>query len=185
MVTKDKPNGTEGAGQRHGVANAEDPVDDRHPPLVCSRRIVVLDSYAIAKGWFIAVVVWLVGALLLFLGLDASTVKEPGTLYIDNVSIWPVFAIVSVAAAIAIGLPLGLLLARLLRPVRNQWIHVGAFFAVPALLFAWPLGFLFGGGFPGGLMLGSLIGVCSAISRAAIIRNATIVDIAEPATGQQ
>lgn len=152
--------------------------------MVGSRLLVVLDSYAIAKGWFIAVVVWLVGALLLSLGLDASTVKEPGTLYIDNVSIWPVFAIVSVAAAIAIGLPLGLLLAHLLRPVRNQWIHVVVFFAAPALLFAWPLGFLFGWGFLGGLMLGSLIGVCSAIGRATIIRSATLVDINEPATEQ-
>ncbi|QDG88142.1 hypothetical protein [Pseudarthrobacter sp. NIBRBAC000502770] len=44
-----------------------------------------------------------------------------------------------------IGVPLGWILGRLLRPVRNQWTHLGAFFIVPTLCFC---------------ALGSLIGFC-------------------------
>lgn len=46
--------------------------------------------------------------------------------------------------------PLAWVLAYLLRPVRNQWIHVAAFFAVPTLVF-WMLAGLLGFGSHSGL----------------------------------
>jgi hypothetical protein len=41
--------------------------------------------------------------------------------------------------SLVVAAPLAWVLAYLLRRVRNQWIHIGAFFAVPTLAF-WLLG---------------------------------------------
>jgi hypothetical protein len=67
------------------------------------------------------------------------------------------------------GLPLGIALGFLLRPVRNQWIHVGAFFAgfaVVAFLVTTLLSpsTLLGDSLPAALIIGG----AAAVARASI-----------------
>lgn len=73
--------------------------------------------------------------------------------------------------ALLAGAPLAWLLAFLLRPVRNQWVHIGAFFAVPTLSFG-VLGGLPGLGWhPWLLGLWATVGAATAVGRWAIRGN--------------
>lgn len=64
--------------------------------------------------------------------------------------------------------PLAWVLAYLLRPVRNQWMHIGAFFAVPTLVF-WLLGSVLGLGWQPWLLIPmATVGAAAAIGRWAI-----------------
>lgn len=88
---------------------------------------------------------------------------------------WGYLWIIVIAAFYAAGIglvtaaPVGLALGLLLRGVRNQWLHVLAFFLVPTVL-AWVvIGFLAGSvGVP--LLMALAIGVSSAVGRLAVWR---------------
>jgi hypothetical protein len=100
---------------------------------------VVLNAYAFIKGWLIATSLW-VGVLLLLVaagyGVPAS---RDGT---DAGHVWGFLGMAILygfGVSLVVAAPLAWVLAYLLRRVRNQWIHIGAFFAVPTLAF-WLLG---------------------------------------------
>jgi hypothetical protein len=70
--------------------------------------------------------------------------------------------------ALLFAAPLAWVLAYLLRSVRNQWIHIGAFFAVPTVAF-WLLGSVLGFGWqPLMLIPWSTVGAAAAIGRWAV-----------------
>jgi hypothetical protein len=137
------------------------------PQAVRSRR-VVLDAYAFIKGWLIATSLW-VGLLLLlvaaYVGLPAA---RDGA---DAGHVWGFLGMAVLygfGVALVFAAPLAWVLAYLLRPVRNQWIHIGAFFAVPTLAF-WLLGSVLGLGWQPLLLIPwSTVGVAAAIGRWAV-----------------
>lgn len=137
---------------------------------------VRLDGYAFAKGWVITVATWLIGGFIWAWWSDSTRVEEPNTAYIDSLPLWPIFAVVSVGVAALLGAPLAFLLVCLLRSVRPQWVHVVAFFVVFTTVTAVVFSIVSpaGGTLPF-LGLGSLLGICAAAGRAAIIPNATIL----------
>ena len=70
--------------------------------------------------------------------------------------------------ALVFAAPLACVLAYLLRPVRQQWIHIRAFFAVPTLAF-WLLGSVLGlGRQPWLLIPWATVGAAAAIGRWAV-----------------
>lgn len=135
---------------------------------------VRLDGYAFVKGWVITVVLWLVGGLIWAWGADATRVEQPGTAYIDYIHLWPTFAFVSFFVAVGLG-PLAFLLSYLLRPIRQQWLHVLGFYALFTALPAVALAFTSALGILLSIGLGSLLGICAAAGRAAVIRDAIII----------
>ena len=95
---------------------------------------VVLTAPAFIKGWLIATTLW-VGVLFLVVafGYGVPTLLS-GT---DAGHLWGVAGMVLLygyGIALVFAAPLAWVLAYLLRPVSKQWIHVAAFFLVPALL---------------------------------------------------
>lgn len=144
-------------------------VDDEGPYRV------VLDSYAFLKGWFIASMLWLAGLAAVILISDAIFAMETGRSDSYMSGILPMILLYGFGVAILAGIPLGALLAFLLRPVENQWLHVAAFFAAPTLIF-WLLGGILGLGFGLALLgLWSTVGLASAIGRLAVRRNAPLL----------
>src|SRR6476659_2293104 len=141
--------------------------DAAQPQAVGSHR-VVLDAYAFIKGWLIATSLW-VGLLLLLVaagyGVPAS---RDGT---DASHVWGFLGMVILygfGVSLVVAAPLAWALAYLLRPVRNQWIHIGAFFAVPTLVF-WVLGSVLGLGWQPWLLIPwATVGAAAAIGRWAI-----------------
>ncbi len=137
--------------------------DAVQPQTVQSYR-VVLDAEGFIKGWLIATSLW-VGVLLLvvavFYGLPAALTGDVG-------QFWGLLAMVILygfGAALLFAAPLAWMLAYMLRRVRNQWLHIGAFFAVPTVAF-WLLGSVLGLGWqPLMLIPWSTVGVAAAIGR--------------------
>jgi hypothetical protein len=145
---------------------------------------VRLDGYAFVKGWAITVTLWLLGGLVWAWAADATRVEQPGIAYIDYIHLWPVFAFVSFFVAVGLG-PLAFLLSYLLRPIRQQWLHVLGFYALFTSLPAVALAFTSAPGILLAVGLGSLLGICAAAGRAAVIRDAiiTIPPNPEPVQG--
>ncbi|WP_211880807.1 hypothetical protein [Pseudarthrobacter albicanus] len=137
------------------------------PQAVRSHK-VVLDSYAFIKGWLIATSIW-VGLLLLVVaaGYGVPAARD-GT---DAGYVWGYLGIVvfyGFGVSLVFAAPLAWVLAYLLRPVRNQWIHIGAFFTVPTLVF-WLLGSVLGLGWqPLLLVPWATVGAAAAIGRWAV-----------------
>lgn len=151
------------------------------PPF--RRQRVELDARAIAKGWAVTVALWLAVLFFYFWMSNTLYAPEPGSAPSDGLGYWTIiFALVSVAVALVAGLPLGLVLSWVLSPIRQQWIHVSAFFAVPTLVLAIPFLAEPGNGLAP-LGLGAVLGLCCAAGRAAIIRNATIREAPAKAVG--
>ncbi|XAS69481.1 hypothetical protein V3C33_09645 [Micrococcaceae bacterium Sec5.7] len=134
------------------------------PQAVRSHR-VILDAYAFIKGWLIATSLWV--GLLLFLvaasyGVPAA---RDGT---DAGHVWGLLGMVvfyGFGVSLVFAAPLAWVLAYLLRPVRNQRIHIGAFFAVPTLAF-WLLGSVLGLGWQPLLLIAwATVGAAAAIGR--------------------
>lgn len=76
--------------------------------------------------------------------------------------------------ALVVGAPVAVALAYVLRPVRNQWIHVGAFFLGTTLVF-WVLGALAGFGWlTGSLGVWATVGFAAAIGRLAIWKDMSV-----------
>jgi len=142
-----------------------DPPGEQMPErFVLTRRGVILTGRALMKGWAITTTLWLIG---LYAVLAATS---QGFLF--NLAL--MIALYGYGAALAAGIPLAWILGYVLRPVRNQWIHVAAFFIVPTLAF-WALGSLFGFGWSlGALGLWATVGLASAIGRVAVWKDVAV-----------
>lgn len=135
---------------------------------------VVLYASSFIKGWLIATTLW-VGAMLtvaLFV-LGVPTVRDgedAGYLWGAGLSL----AFYGYGIALVFAAPLAWVLAYLLRPVLEQWIHIAAFFVVPTLAF-WAVAGLLGFGWhPGWLGLWATAGAASAIGRWSIGKDARV-----------
>lgn len=141
-------------------------MDVKHQPKGSNRARSSLDWYAVGKGWIVTVGLWLGLALALAVYWDAGS-DEHYSGQLDHVDFWPMFAVASLAVALLAGLPLALLLDRLLRRVRVPWLHVAAFFVFFTLL---PAGLLIRYAEivePHPLAFWAVLGACAAIGRAA------------------
>jgi len=143
----------------------DDPLGEQTPePHVLIQRGVILTGRALMKGWAITTTLWLIG-LYAVLALTSQG-------FLFNLAL--MIVMYGYAVALAAGLPLAWILGYLLRPVRNQWIHVAAFFAVPTLAF-WALGSLFGFGWSlGALGLWATVGLAAAVGRLAIWKDVAV-----------
>ncbi|WP_146617535.1 hypothetical protein [Arthrobacter globiformis] len=144
--------------------------DAGQPQAVRPRR-VVLDAYAFIKGWLIATSLW-VGILLIFVAAGYGVAAgRDGT---DGGHVWGLLGLVifyGFGVSLVFAAPLAWVLSYLLRPVRNQKIHIGAFFAVPTLAF-WLLGSVLGLGWQPLLLIPwATVGAAAAIGRWAIRRD--------------
>ena len=129
---------------------------------------MVLDAYAFIKGWLIATSLW-VGFLLLLVAAHYGVAAAlDGT---DAGHVWGLLGMAILygfGVSLVVAAPLAWALAYLLRPVRNQWIHIGAFFAVPTLAF-WLLGSVLGLGWQPWLLIPwATVGAAAAIGRWAV-----------------
>ena len=135
---------------------------------------VVLDASSFIKGWLIATTLW-VGVLLIvaLLAYGVPTVlagKDAGYLWGAGLSL----AFYGYGIALLFAAPLAWALAYVLRPVRQQWIHIAAFFVVPTLAF-WAVAGLAGFGWhPGWLGLWATVGAAAAIGRWAVRKDAVL-----------
>lgn len=145
--------------------------DAAQPQAVRSHR-VVLDAYAFIKGWLIATSFWVGVVLLLVAAGYGVPASRDGT---DAGHVWGFLGMVILygfGVSLVVAAPLAWVLAYLLRPVRNQWIHIGAFFAVPTLGF-WMLGSVLGFGWQPWLLIPwATVGAAAAIGRWAIRKDA-------------
>lgn len=153
--------------------------DAAQPQAVRSNR-VVLDAYGFIKAWLIAISLW-VAVLLLGIaaffgipavrnGTDADHVR--GLL---GMAVFYGFGVALVFAA-----PLAWVVAYVLRPVWNQWVHIGAFFVVPTLAF-WLLGSVLGLGWqPVMLIPWATVGMAAAIGRWGVCKGVLFIDSAAP-----
>lgn len=142
---------------------------------VSSTYRVVLGSSAFIKGWLIAVLLWVtpLGLFLVARELIASAQSGDGTTHAPGVAL--AVLLYGFGAALVFAAPLAWVLAYLLRPVRNQWVHVAVFFAAPTLVF-WTAGGLLGFGWSlGALGFWATVGAAAAIGRFAVRKNAALV----------
>jgi hypothetical protein len=144
---------------------------DAGDPLVHSaadENKVVLRAPAFIKGWLIATTLWVGVLFLVVVVMYAVPTLLSGT---DGGHLWGVAAMVlfyGYGIALVFGAPLAWVLAFLLRPIRNQWLHVAAFFVVPTFAFWTVAGLLGIGWHPGLLSLWATVGAAAAIGRSAI-----------------
>ena len=141
--------------------------DAAEPQAVRSQR-VVLDAYAFIKGWLIATSLWVGLLLLLVAARYGVPAAQDGT---DAGHLWGFLGMVvfyGFGVSLVFAAPLAWVLAYLLRPVRNQWIHIGVFFAVPTFVF-WLVGSVLGLGWqPWLLVPWATVGAAAAIGRWAV-----------------
>lgn len=141
---------------------------DAAQPKAVRSHGVVLDAYAFIKGWLIATSLW-VGVLLFLVaaGYGVPAARD-GT---DAGYVWGFLGMTILygfGVSLVVAAPLAWVLAYLLRPVRNQWIHIGAFFVVPTLVF-WLLGSVLGLGWQPWLLIPwATVGAAAAIGRWAV-----------------
>lgn len=133
---------------------------------------VILDASSFIKGWLIATTLWvgvmLIVALFVFGAPTVRQGSDAGYLWGAGLSL----AFYGYGIALVFAAPLGWVLAYLLRPVRQQWIHIAAFFVVPTLAF-WAVAGLGGFGWhPGWLGIWGTVGAASAIGRWSIRKDA-------------
>ncbi len=141
--------------------------DETEPQRAPSHR-VVLDSYAFIKGWLVATSLWTGVLLIVVVAAYGVPAANEGS---RSGYVWGLLGmkvLYSVGISLVVGAPLAWILAYLLRPVRNQSIHIAAFFAVPTLAF-WGLGSVLGLGWQPLLLLPwATVGAAAAICRWAI-----------------
>ncbi|WJH26039.1 hypothetical protein [Pseudarthrobacter defluvii] len=122
------------------------------------RRGVILTGPALFKGWAITTTLWLIGLYAVLAATSQGFWFNLGLMVL----------MYGYGVSFVIGLPLGWILGHLLRPVRNQWLHVAAFFVVPTLSF-WALGSLLGFGWSlEALALWATVGLAAAVGRLAV-----------------
>ncbi|MGM0929259.1 MAG: hypothetical protein ACQEXN_06090 [Actinomycetota bacterium] len=129
---------------------------------------VVLNRYAFFKGWLLAFGSWFVFSLVLSI---IDTVISPSS---AALSFWGLVLMVSFLFAALLGAPFALVLSLLLRPVRQQWIHVLVFTAGIGG-FSWAV---FAGLAPntGALpaVVAAIAGITAGLGRAAVIPDVEI-----------
>jgi hypothetical protein len=128
----------------------------------------VLDRYAFIKGWLVAFGAWFVFSLTVSI---IDTVVSPDS---AALGIWGLVLMGSFFFAALLGAPFALVLGLLLRPVRQQWIHVLVFTAGLGG-FTWAV---FAGLAPdtGALpaVFAAIAGTAAGLGRAAVIPNVEI-----------
>jgi hypothetical protein len=153
--------------------------DAVQPQAVPSYK-VVLDAYGFIKGWLIATSLWVGVLLLVVAAVYGVPAVRDGT---DLGYVWGLLGIAvfyGFGAALLFAAPLAWVLAYLLRPVRNQWIHIGAFFAVPTVAF-WLLGSVLGFGWqPLMLIPWATVGAAAATGRWAVRKDVLYSNNAAP-----
>jgi hypothetical protein len=141
---------------------------------------VVLDAYGFIKGWLIATSLW-VGVLLLVVTVFYVV---PGVRSGDDAGyVWGLLGMAvfyGFGVSLLFAAPLAWVLAYLLRPVKSQWIHIGAFFAVPTVVF-WFVGSVLGFGWqPWMLLPWATVGTAAAIGRWAVRKQVIYSTSASP-----
>ncbi|WP_157370989.1 MULTISPECIES: hypothetical protein [unclassified Arthrobacter] len=137
------------------------------------RTPVVLGPFAFIKGWLIAVVLWVAGLCIVQVTQEiiSSRQADGGANFVPGMIM--MLVVYGFGTALLVATPLAALLAFLLRPVQNQWLHVAAFFAVPTLTY-WVLGGLLGLGWTlAALGFWATVGASAAVGRLAVWRNVT------------
>lgn len=171
----------------HEHHNDGDFVTDRYgrKPLAGHLR-VTFGLFAFAKGWAVTYLTWAV--LTLLIGIVSSIRAGEGT----PVDYWGFVLMLSLIVAVFIGTPVALFFGFLLRVVRRQWVHVGAFFlgfsiltfAVMQLAIPWTSLLM-------PMVYALSVGFCAAVGRASVIRDVFVHPVPDlqlpgppPATGQ-
>lgn len=136
---------------------------------------IVLDASSFIKGWLIATTLWM-GVMLIvapFVFGVPTVLGEADVAQLLDAGLS--LAFYAFGLALVLAAPLGWVLAYLLRPVRQQWMHVTAFFAVPTLAF-WAVvglvGFGWHPGWPG--LWAATVGAAAAVGRWFIRKDAII-----------
>jgi hypothetical protein len=128
------------------------------------RRGVILTGQALFKGWAITTTLWLIGLYAVLAATSQGFWFNLGLMVL----------MYGYGVSFFIGLPLGWILGRLLRPIRNQWLHVAAYFVVPTLCF-WALGSLLGFGWTlEALGLWATVGLAAALGRLAVWKDVVV-----------
>lgn len=127
---------------------------------------------AFIKGWLIGTTLWVGGPCLIVTATNVVFALQEGSGLEHVLGLAVTVLFYGYGIALVFAAPLAWVLAYLLRPVRNQWIHVGAFFAVPTFVF-WTLAGLLGFGWtPSVLGLWATVGAAAAFGRWAIRKDA-------------
>ncbi|MGO4235615.1 hypothetical protein [Pseudarthrobacter sp. YAF2] len=143
----------------HGALGEGTPDGD-----ILIRRGVILTGRALFKGWAIATTLWLVGLYIVLAATSQGFLLDLALMVL----------MYGYGIALVTGVPLAWILGYLLRPIRNQWIHVAAFFIVPTLGF-WALGSMLGFGWTiGALGLWATVGLAAALGRMAVWRDVAV-----------
>ena len=134
---------------------------------------VVLDASSFIKGWLIATTLW-VGVMIIvapFVFGVPTVLGETDIAQLLGAGLS--LAVYGFGIALVLAAPFGWLLAYLLRPVRRQWIHIGAFFVMPTLAFWAVAGQLGFGWHPGWLGLwAATVGAAAAVGRWSVRKDA-------------
>jgi len=131
---------------------------------VLIRSGVILTGRALFKGWAITTTLWLVGLYIVLAATSQGFLLDLALMVL----------MYGYGIALVTGVPLAWILGYLLRPIRNQWIHVAAFFIVPTLGF-WALGSMLGFGWTiGALGLWATVGLAAALGRMAVWRDVAV-----------
>ncbi|WAP52058.1 hypothetical protein OL239_01655 [Arthrobacter sp. ATA002] len=138
---------------------------------------VVLGNYGLIKGIAVSAGLWLAAATVLYVWLLFLEPQPPGSDF-NPFGMWLFLMAVFGGLSLLVGVPVGLVLGLLLRPVRRQWIHVAAFFAVPAGLLWAVFGFD-----PFGGIIGISVGLAAAAGRWSVCRDVEVVFSAGPGAG--
>ena len=138
---------------------------------------VVLGNYGLIKGVAVAAGLWLAAATVLYVVLLLQEPEQPGS-EVNPFGMWLFLMVMFGGLSLLVGIPVGLVLGLLLRPVGRQWIHVAVFFAVPSVLSWAVFGFD-----PFGGALGLCIGTAAAAGRLSVCRDVEVIPSAGPATG--
>jgi hypothetical protein len=153
--------------------------DAVQPQAVQSYKMV-LDAYGFIKGWLIATSLWVGVLLLVVTAIYVVPAVCSGT---GDGHAWGLLGMAvfyGFGVSLLFAAPLAWVLAYFLRPVKNQWIHIGAFFAVPTLAF-WLVGSVLAFGWqPWMLVPWATVGAAAAIGRWAVRKDVVHPNPAAP-----
>ena len=105
------------------------------------------------------------------------------TVFVFGLPFGPPGYVFSIGAALLLGMPLALLAGMLLRPVRNQWIHILAIGGAGIVTGMVTLLFLVGTSWSSMWGLVAWTGFCAALGRSAVVPIVTVQDDAEHGLG--
>lgn len=131
-----------------------------------------LDGYAIAKGWFVTVGLWLLGSFIALFITELLPFDGSGSVSGYIWGTWAYFSVLSFLIAAVLGLPLALLLDRLMRSIQIPWIHVAAFAVFFTLAGALLTSGITDGFWNNFFGISGWLGLCAAIGRISAFRRA-------------